>query len=71
LVTQAFHLPRALLLCDRLGINAVGVTADLRRYSERSLSWSESREVPALMLALVDLVRRAPPPVLGDPIPIE
>lgn len=71
LVTQAFHLPRALLLCNQLGIDAVGVVADRRTYSERSLTWSESREVPALMLALVDLVRRAPPPVLGEPIPLD
>jgi SanA protein len=70
LVTQAFHLPRALLLCSSLGIDASGVTADRRTYGVRSLAWSESREVPALLAALVDLVRRAPPPVLGEPIPL-
>lgn len=71
LVTQAFHLPRALYLCDQLGLPAVGVAADVSRYDPRSIAWSETREVPALLSALVDVVRRAPPPVLGEPIPIE
>lgn len=70
LVTQRFHLPRALLLCSALGVDSSGVAADRRIYSSRSIAWSESREVPALVVALVDLVRRAPPPILGDPIPL-
>lgn len=70
LVTQAFHLPRALFTCNGLGLTATGVIADRRRYDPRSVAWSESRELPALVVALVDVVRRAPPPVLGDPIPI-
>lgn len=70
LVTQRFHLPRALLLCSALGIDSSGVAADRHVYGARSIAWSESREVPALVVALVDLVRRAPPPILGDPIPL-
>jgi SanA protein len=71
LVTQSFHLPRALYLCDQLGLPAVGVASDISRYDPRSVAWSETREIPALLGALVDVVRRAPPPVMGDPIPIE
>ena len=71
LVTQRFHLPRALLLCDQLGIEAVGVAADQRVYDPRSVAFSETREVPALFVALLDLIRRAPPPVLGEPIPFQ
>ena len=71
LVTQAFHLPRALLLCDALGLNVVGVEADQRIYDPRSMAWSETREVPALLAALVDLLRQAPPPILGDPMPLD
>lgn len=71
LVTQRFHLPRALFLCDQLGIDAVGVAADRRAYDARSIAYSESREIPALFAALIDVIRRAPPPVLGEPIPIE
>ena len=71
LVTQEFHLPRALLLCDNMGIEVVGVIADRRTYSPRSIAWSETREIPALLAALVDLVRRPLPPILGEPIPLE
>lgn len=71
LVTQRFHLPRALFLCDQLGIEAVGVAADRRVYDPRSVAFSETREIPALAAALFDVIRRAPPPVLGEPIPIQ
>lgn len=70
LVTQAFHLPRAIYTCQQLGIDAVGVEADLRDYHPRSVGWSRTREVGALLLALVDVVRREPPPVLGEPAPL-
>lgn len=70
-VTQEFRLPRALFLCENLGIQAEGVMADRRVYSSRSLAWSETREMPALVAALVDIIRRAPPPVMGDPIPLQ
>lgn len=70
LVTQDFHLPRALFLCDQLGIEAVGVPADRRTYDPRSIAFSETREIPALAVALFDVIRRAPPPVLGEPIPL-
>lgn len=70
IVTQAFHLPRALFLCNQLGVRSVGVAADQSRYDPRSLAWSESREVPATFFALLDVIRRAEPAVLGDPIPL-
>ena len=70
LVTQEFHLPRALFICRNLGIHSNGVIADRRLYDPRSIAWSEAREVPALLAALLDILRKEPPPVLGDPIPI-
>ncbi len=70
LVTQAFHLPRALFTCRNLGLEAVGVNADLQPYHPRSLRWSKLREIPATYVALVDVLRRQPAPVLGEPIPI-
>jgi SanA protein len=72
LVTQAFHLDRAILLCNALGVDAVGVAADYQRpqgYRPASITYSQLREVPAAMAALVDLLRR-PTPILGEPIPI-
>lgn len=71
LVTQEFHLPRALFTCTNLGLNAVGVIADRRPYDPRSVRFSETREIPALVVALYDIIRRQPPPVLGEPLPID
>lgn len=51
LVSQRYHLPRALTLCGALGIDAVGAAADLRRYSERSQRIWELREIPASFVA--------------------
>ena len=70
LVTQSFHLPRALFTCDALGVAAIGVAADRRVYHPGSLAWSESREVAALVRALVDTVRRRPAPIMGEPMPL-
>ncbi len=62
LVTQAFHLPRAMLTCDALGIRAVGVVADQQPY--RDARWYEARETAATLVAAWDVFRRQPPPLL-------
>jgi len=72
LISQDFHLDRALMLCSFLGVDAVGVAADYQRptgYSNRALRWSQMREIPATLGAVWDLIRR-PEPILGDPLPI-
>ncbi len=70
LVTQDFHLPRALFLCRSLGLEAVGVSADIQPYTAMSRRWSEAREFLATIMALVDVIRQQPAPVLGEPIPL-
>ena len=45
IVTQEYHLYRALYIADRLGVNAVGVSADLRPY--RGQTYRELREILA------------------------
>lgn len=52
LVTQSFHLPRALATCRALGIRAVGVAADLHPYHLHSLVFWWLREIPATLVAL-------------------
>jgi SanA protein len=69
LVTQGFHLNRALFICDRLGLEVVGYAADRRVYPDSQWVW-RLREVPALALAWWDTTIRKPVPVLGEPIPI-
>ena len=68
LVTQWFHLDRALYTCDRLGIDAVGVAADRRDYFEARFWWL--REVAAVTKAWLDLNVLHPTPVLGEKEPI-
>jgi len=70
LVTQAFHLPRALLICESLGLQATGVSADLRDYHFDALAWWTLRETLATANSVVELTLTHPKPVLGDPLPI-
>ena len=69
LVTQAFHLPRALYTCDRLGLEVVGIVADRHQYVYGT--WYRLREVLALARAWSDVNLLKPLPVLGDPIPVD
>ncbi len=71
LVTQAFHLPRALFTCRHLGVEATGVIADRRPYDPRSVRWSTVREIPATVVALLNVLIKKPAPVLGEPILID
>ena len=69
LVTQDFHLPRALYLCESLGLSqVVGVAADRQPY--RGARWLWGREVLASVKAFVDVNLRRPPVVGGPPLPI-
>jgi len=70
LVTQAFHMPRVLYLCNRLGLDAIGVQSDLRIYRKSSLLYWNTRELFATAAALWDVNISHPIPVLGDPLPI-
>lgn len=70
LVTQQYHLPRAIFTCNQLGVNAVGVIADRRLYRQSSLMYWQLREVPATVVALVEVWITRPLPTLGEPEPI-
>jgi SanA protein len=70
LVTQDFHLPRALFLCNALGLESVGVESNNYYYLKRSrLVWNV-RELLATFGAFMDLYVSRPEPILGDPEPI-
>ena len=70
LVTQAFHLPRALFLCNALGLQAAGVEANNRRYWPPLLFIWNVREQLATVSAFIDVYVSRPQPVLGQPEPI-
>jgi SanA protein len=67
-VTQRFHLPRALYIARAIGLEADGAVADRRRY--RGALWSEGREIGSRTRAFVDVATRRKPRHLGAPIPI-
>ena len=70
LVSQKFHLPRALFLCNTLGLEAAGVEANQRHYRKISLLIWNIREQLATVGAFLDVYVSNPLPVLGDPEPL-
>ena len=70
LVSQKFHLPRALFLCNTLGLESSGVEANQRRYRTISLLIWNLREQLATIGAFLDVYVSNPLPVLGDPEPM-
>ena len=70
LVTQGFHLPRALFLCNALGIDSYGIEANNNSYRGRSLVIWNIREQIATLGAFIDVYVSNPLPVLGAPEPI-
>jgi SanA protein len=69
-VTQAFHLPRALFLCNAFDIEATGVPADDANYRLRNYTYWWFREILATLKAYWDVAIEHPTPILGDPEPI-
>ena len=70
LVTQKFHLPRALFLCNALGLKAYGVEANNRNYRDGALFIWNFREQLATVGAFLDVYVSSPLPVLGEPEPL-
>lgn len=70
LVTQDYHLPRALFICENLGLKAVGVSADRRTYTRITYIYWCLREIPATFTAFLDVFITHPEPILGEPLPI-
>lgn len=70
LVTQSYHLPRALFLCNHLNIEAHGVAAENLALPRRSLLKWKAREVFATAMSIWDAWQHLPPPVMGEQEPI-
>ena len=70
LITQTYHLDRALFTCNMLGLPSVGYPSDLRTYHPSSYFYWNLREIPATFMAVVDVWFRHPTPVLGNQEPI-
>jgi SanA protein len=68
-VTQGWHMPRALWLAKRAGLQAHGLVADRSTTGRQRRGWG-LREVFARVKAVADVVTGAKPRVLGPKIPI-
>lgn len=67
-VTQEYHLHRALHIAKALGLEAYGVSADLRTYGGQF--YRDVREILARNKDLATSIFRPKPTYLGDPIPV-
>lgn len=68
IVSQEYHLYRALYLAKSLGIEAYGVAADTQRY--KGQAWRDFREVLARDKDFFTAIIKPKPEVLGNTIPV-
>ncbi|MDQ3927579.1 MAG: YdcF family protein [Chloroflexota bacterium] len=68
LVTQRFHLPRALHACNYLKVKAIGVIADRQPYNTFN---NEIREIPALAGNLFRIIINDQPRFLGPKVNVD
>jgi SanA protein len=68
IVTQKFHLPRAIFIARQLGLDAYGYIADRRPYQQ--IDYYQFRESVANLKATLEVAIKREPKYLGNPIPI-
>jgi SanA protein len=68
IVTQKYHLYRALFIANALGLDAVGVAAEEINYSGQQ--FRDLREILARNKDILSAVFKPAPTYLGDPIPL-
>ena len=68
IVTQEYHLYRALYIAERLGMEAYGVSADLNRYAGQSMR--DFREILARCKDWAMCIFKPEPTYLGEAIPV-
>ena len=68
IITQEYHLYRALYIADKLGLEAYGVSADLNKYAGQSIR--DFREVLARCKDWAMCIFKPEPTYLGESIPV-
>lgn len=68
LVTQKYHLYRALYIADRMGLDAYGVASDPRIYAGQE--FRDLREAVARVKDFFKVILKPEPTYLGEPIPV-
>ncbi|MBQ4584363.1 MAG: YdcF family protein [Bacilli bacterium] len=67
-VTQKYHLHRALYIANKLGVEAYGVNSDPRRYV--GAAYRETREILARNKDFLKCIIKPKPTYLGEAIPV-
>lgn len=68
IVTQRYHLYRALFIAKTIGLDAVGVAAEDREYGQ----WQRDlREIPARVKDFFMSLAEVVPPTIGDPVAMQ
>jgi vancomycin permeability regulator SanA len=68
IITQEYHLYRALYIADKLGLEAYGVSADLNKYAGQSMR--DFREILARCKDWAMCIFKPEPTYLGESIPV-
>lgn len=68
IVTQKYHLYRALYIANKMGIEAYGINSDPRKYSGQL--YREIREILARNKDFANCIFKTKPTYLGDTIPV-
>ena len=66
IVTQGFHIERALYIAEKLGLEAYGVTSDLQDYG--GIAYNQARDVLARVKDFFMVIFKPKPTYLGDKI---
>ncbi len=70
-VTQSFHITRAMFICNSLGIETTGVISDVEgKYNNLNWNYWKVRDIFALTQSILDLYVYPPEVVGGDKIEI-
>lgn len=70
IVTQSFHITRAMFLCESIGLNPVGFISDTNKYYMHHWNWWKFRDVISLTFSLKDIYLWKPEVVGGEKIPV-
>jgi SanA protein len=70
IVTQKFHMARAVCMARSLGLNAVGYAVQQNRFARRTVRFWNFREYFAMVKAFFSIIAKPKPRYLGEKIPI-
>ncbi|MEI6462143.1 MAG: ElyC/SanA/YdcF family protein [bacterium] len=70
IVTQSFHITRAVFTCESLGVKSVGFVSDNDKYSTETWNYYKFRDILGLVKSVYDLWISSPAVVGGEKIKI-